>query len=256
MKKASIFFLVIVLAVSLSACGIITDNSPSTVPEQSETPESTSTPTPSETKDSEKSIYEVTYSNATSYKDSIGTIWVQAIFEVENTGTTALYMSAGAYDLEDSDGKLIKSSSLISVFPEVIEPGEKAYYYEETTLDDLADETELKIIPRPKAEKAKVDNIRYAVSDISLSGDEYGDMKMLGRVENTSDKDESMVYIAAILFDKNEKPIGQIFTIISEELKSGDKIGFEMSSFSLPEYVTIDSIKKYEVFAYPVQFQF
>jgi hypothetical protein len=79
---------------------------------------------------------------------------------------------------------------------------------------------------------------------------------MVGRVENTSQDDCDMVYIVAILFDANGQPVGTLMTILSDTLKAGDKVGFELSTLSLPDDVTLDTVANYEVFAYPYQLQF
>lgn len=200
--------------------------------------------------------YEVTYKNAKAYTNSIGTIWVQAIFEITNTGEKPLYLSSGAYDLEDKDGKLIESRKMVSVYPDVIDPGEKAYYYEETTIDKLDSIIELNIIPRPDVKQAKIEKIRFPITDFELSDGAYKGIDMLGRVENTSGEPQNMIYIVAILYDSNSIPIGQIFTIIMEELAPGDKIGFSGSSFSLPSDVSKEKVASYEVYAYPLQYQF
>lgn len=264
MKKWKLALLAAMLCFGLTACygnanetGSFTNSPPQTqnppaTPSQGE--ESTPTSTPDAM---QKAVdYEITYSSAKTYTNSIGTTWVQAIFEVTNTGTGPLYLSAGSYDLEDESGALVASKTMVSVYPDVIDPGEKAYYYEESTLDDVEGGIELTILPRADAKEAKIDNIRFSVSDFSLSEDSFSRIKMMGRVENNSDEVQNMIYIAAILFDSDNKPIGQIFTILSEELAVGDKIGFEGSAFSLPKDVTMDAVARYEVFAYPLQFQF
>lgn len=167
-----------------------------------------------------------------------------------------MYLSSGSYDLEDASGKLIASSSMASTYPEVISPGEKAYMYEENMLDDAV-EGELTVLPRPDVKKAKVENIRYNVTDIEITSDKYGWLKAVGRVENTTEKDEDgMIYVVIILKDENGTPIGQVFTIIMEDLAAGAKIGFEATAMSLPDDVTADAVANYDVFAYPMQMQF
>jgi hypothetical protein len=205
---------------------------------------------------SDDAAYETTYSNARTYKNSIGTVWVQSIFVVTNTGATPLYLSSGAYDLEDESGTLVKSRSLVSVCPNVINPGEKAYYYEETTID-ISDAIDVTILPRADVKVAKVDCIRYPITDVSLSEGSFGSgIKVLGRIENNTDTDESLVNIAIILFDSNDVPIGVIHTFLTEYLDAGAKIGFEASSFSFPDDITVDSVARYEVYGYPTQMQF
>lgn len=265
MKKITVIALSLILCAGLTACGTpaqsANSETPVSVSEIPTNPESN----PSETiasglnNTAEPSTdgisYEVTYANAKTYKNSIGTVWVQAIFEVENTGSKPLYMNTGAFDLEDADGKLIKSRDMVSSYPEVIDPGEKAYYYEETTIEELSDALDLNIIPRPKAQAAKVDNIRLQISDFEISDGQLG-LKMRGRIENNTSDTQKMVYIAAILFNDSDCPVGRIFTILTDDLGAGDKIGFEGTAMSLPKEITADNVARYEVFAYPMQFQF
>jgi len=259
-KRVLAFILSALLTLSLVACGNSDrgSQSQSSSGESSVADDESSSSTQSES-NSESNLesnpeseeaYEITYSNATTYTNSIGTTWLQVITEIENTGTADLYFSSGSYDLEDENGKLVSSSSMVSTYPQVIAPGEKAYMYEETTLDNPVD-GKLTVLPRPKVKKATVENIRYELADDDISG-----LKALGRVENTDDEAGSMVYIVLILKDSDGTPIGQMFTILTDDLNPGDKIGFEVNDFSLPETVTKDAVASFEAFAYPLQMQF
>lgn len=257
-KKLLAIMLAVVMLLTLAACGDSGSEEPSKPSTPSEPDTSTQTPEPEpspEPEQKKEDAYEITYTNVKTYTNSIGTAYAQVIVEIENTGTTDLYMSSGSYDIEDADGNLVASSSLVSTYPDVISPGEKAYMYEENMLDEAID-GELTVLARPDAEKSKVEKIRYSVSDVAISTDKYGDVKAIGRVENTSEEDGSMVYIVFILKDSSGNPIGQIFTILMEDLAAGDKIGFEASAMSLPDDVTEESIASYDVFAYPMQMQF
>jgi len=256
MKRRTLALLLVsTLAFSLTACGDSGSGDESKKPDTpSETVNTSVEPEP--TKEQKDDVaHEITYTNVRTYTDSIGTTWAQVIVEIENTGTSDLYLSSGGYDLEDESGKLITSSTMVSTYPEVISPGEKAYMYEENMLDNPV-EGKLTVVPRPSVEKAKVDNIRFNVTDVEISESQYGQLKAIGRVENTTQEDQSMVYIALILKDANGVPIGQIFTILTDDLPAGEKIGFEATAMSLPDDVTVDAIANYDVFAYPMQMQF
>ena len=65
-----------------------------------------------------------------------------------------------------------------------------------------------------------------------------------------------MVYVVAFLYDADQKCIGQMFTILMDELAVGDKVGFEMSDMSLPDSITVDSVADVVYYAYPMQLQF
>lgn len=197
--------------------------------------------------------YEITDTHVTVWENSIGTSWVQVIIEVTNTGSVPLFLSSGSYDLENEDGTLFDTSTLVSVYPTVIEPGERAYYYEESTLDEKP-EGDLHVVPHPDIDKAKVELIRYPVSETQVKTDQYGQIKVSGRVENNTEEDESMLYVTAILYDSNKTCLGVLFTFA--DVSAGDKVGFECSSLALPNSITEEDIADMTVLAYPLQFQF
>lgn len=254
MKKAIAMLIMIALTLSLVACGDSGTSSAGSTPASSPTASPESTPAPNSPEKEE--AYEITYSSARAYTNSIGTTYAQVIVEIENTGSADLYLSSGSYDLEDANGSLVTSSSMVSTYPNVIAPGEKAYMYEENMLDEAFD-GELSVLPRPDVDAAKVENIRYATSDVEITTDQFGYLKAKGRVENTSEEaSDGMVYVVLILKNADGNPIGQMFTIVTEEIPAGGKIGFEMSALSLPDDVTEDAIASYDIFAYPMQMQF
>lgn len=259
MKKLLPLLLSLALVVSLAACGGTPSADPTAAPtkvpdEPAPTTEATQEPTPKPQKEEE--AYEITYSSARAYQNSIGTTYAQVIVEIENTGSADLYLSSGSYDLEDAEGNLVASSSLVSTYPEVISPGEKAYMYEENMLDEEV-EGELTVLPRPDVKKAKVENIRYQVTDVEIVPDTFSGVKAKGRVENTTDQDaDGMVYVVLILKNSEGAPIGELFTILTDDLAAGDKIGFEATSLMLPDDVTADQVAGFDAFAYPMQMQF
>ncbi|MPM86395.1 hypothetical protein SDC9_133484 [bioreactor metagenome] len=253
MKRLFIAAMALLLVMFLFACG---SNETATQTPEQPAPSGETTPPPEAPAETKEASYEVTYTNCKLWKDSIGSVWGQTIVEISNTGTENLYLSTGSYDLEDKDGNLVASKTLVSTYPDVLAPGEKGYMYEETTLDDVDTSMALTVIARPDVEKSTSELVRFPVTDTKISDAEYGGVKMLGRVENTSKEAQSMVYIVAFLYDSNGTMIGSMFTILSDELAAGDKIGFEMQGFSLPDNVTASSVANYVVYAYPYQMQF
>lgn len=200
--------------------------------------------------------YEITYKNVELWINSIGTTWVQVIAEIKNTGTVPIYLSSSSYDLEDSTGNLIASKSLISTYPNVIKPGEKGYMYDESTLEKAV-EGNLNVIPRINAKKAIVPCIRYDASEISINDTTYNGPKMIGRIQNTTTKNEDgLIYVVGILYNADGNPIGVVFDIITDDLPAGNKIGFEATSLNMPKTVTTNTINSYQIYAYPQQYQF
>lgn len=271
MKKLWTILLAGLLVCMVAACGFVeTDTAgtetsasgsaaseeaePTDEPTEKPTAEPTAEPTPEAT-EAPAEAHEITYNSTVTWIDSIGTIWAQTIIEITNTGSENLYLSSGSYDLEDENGSLVASQSMASAYPNVLAPGEKGYICETSMLDAEPDGS-LVAVPREKVKRATVDLIRYETSDIQISDTGYGDIKILGRVENTTDEAADMVYIVAALYDADGNPIAVEFTILSDELAPGDKIGFEFQSFTLPDSVTADAVADYTIYAYPMQMQF
>lgn len=258
-KKRILFVLALTLLLTLCACDNNDEPSGSgseTTDAQQVSSDESGNEASSDPASDEATSYEITDCRAKTWTSSTGSFWVQTIVEITNTGTTNLYLSSGAYDLEDASGNLVASQTMVSAYPDVLAPGEKGYMYEETILDAAVD-GDLTVLPREEVEEATIDLVRFPVTDVSISTDNYGDLKMIGRVENDSgEAEDSMVYIVAFLYDTDGTCIGQMFTILTEDLASGDKIGFELSSISLPDDVTADAVADYVVYAYPLQYQF
>lgn len=197
--------------------------------------------------------YEITDKSVSVTTDSIGSKYVQVSWAVKNTGKVNLYLKTGSADIENSSGTMEDSVSMISAYPEVIKPGETGYYYERTLYDGSAT-SGLNVVPHAEVLKATVDCVRYAVSELSVKEEQYFGAKVVGRVENTTDETDTMAKVAAILFDSNGKLIGVEFTYIDGDLAAGDKKGFECSSLRTDLHAS--DIAKYEVYAYPNQYQF
>lgn len=259
MKKIILVFTAFVLIISLTGCGSIfpfSKKNISTITNTDAAPEGNILEEVASDPALESAVaYEITDSRAVLWKDSIGTTWVQTIVEILNTGSEPLYLDSGSYDLEDSEGKLIASQSYVSTYPNVLAPGEKGYMYEETTLDKEVD-GELTVIPRVDVKEAKVNLVRLPVTDTEISDGSYGGLDMLGRVENNTDETQSSVYVVAFLYDEAGACIGQMFTILMDDLAAGEKVGFEMASFSIPDTVTASAVADYVVYAFPYQYQF
>lgn len=206
--------------------------------------------------DKDDVAYEITYQRAYTYVDSIGTTWISAIVELENTGTDNLYISSCSLDIEDENGKLVTAIEYPSTAPTVFAAGEKAYIYDCTTLDSGAEAgKECTIMPHLKIEKAKVDFVRYEVSELEITVDDFGFLGAKGRAENKTSEDANMPRVDVVLFNANNEPTGIMFTYL-EDLVAGDKRGFTVSGISLPDEITADTIASYIAYSYPLQMQF
>jgi hypothetical protein len=256
MKKVLAILAAIFMLFSLCSCGeSSTSSTQATEAAQATSAEAAASETaPSENGASD--LYSITYANATYYTDSIGTPYAQTIIEITNTSDSDLYLSTCSFDLQDSSGNLVKCVSMATAYPDVIAPNEKGYVYDETLLDSVPSDTNLTVDPHLSVEKATIDNIRYETSNVSLSTTSYGSLAATGYVENTTSEDGDLVYVTVVLYDANNTPIGLLFTILTNTLAAGDKVGFEADAISLPSSVTADSVANFTVYAYPSQMQF
>ena len=188
------------------------------------------------------------------FTNSIGTTWVVGIATVKNTGNCDLYISNAGMDIETADGKLVDTMTLASETPTVISPGEMTIIYGEQSVSADGD---YKVVPTYKAVEAKIPNTRYEVSDVSLSEDDLmGTLEVVGRVENGGDEDQSMIKIAIILYDADNKIIG-VMSTYSDEIPAGSKGTFKMSSIGDANKVKLADVDHYDVMAYPgMQMQF
>lgn len=112
MKKTIALMLVVMLVITICACGSGQTQSEDNTPEisSSDVSDEILTENSSPEQSSESSVsYEITGSRARTWTKRIGSVWVQTIIEIKNTGTTNLYLSSGSYDLEDASGKLVAS---------------------------------------------------------------------------------------------------------------------------------------------------
>ena len=262
MKKALSLLLCLVMVLSLTACGNSSTEVTQTTSETAKTTQETQKTDPTEEPTPEptaepKPITEVelTSGGVRIWKNSIGSYWQQAIVEIENTGETNIYFNDASYDVEDDAGNMIETEKYVTIYPQIIAPGEKAYLYHETT-SDHEHEGYYTILPYIEYAQASVDLVRYPISDVTFNPGDYETINIKGRVENNTDAEITYTYVVALLFDETDNMIGHTFTILTEKIAPGTKMGFEMQDFSMPDDIEFDDIVRCEIYAYPNQYQF
>ena len=189
------------------------------------------------------------------HTDSIGSQWIRIAVPVRNTGETDLYLSSASLDLENPDGSLARSFTMVSAYPQVLKPGETAYYYENTTTDGTLPEEGLKVVPHPQIKASRVECVRLETSEVEVRNGQYGSVNVVGRVENTTEKEQALVYIVANLFDSDGNFIEQQFTILQNKLQPGEKIGFELTALG-SSLSSASEVDRWEIYAFPQQMQF
>ena len=198
--------------------------------------------------------YAVTYQYFNVYEGKYGGVNYQAIIEITNIGTKNLYLGTATFDIYDLNGNIVASENYISSDPSVIAPGEKGYYFNNGgTFDNPMGQYTLP--PTISVEYTNLESKKFPVNNTSIKKSKYGGIDILGTVTNDTDKDEGLLWIAFVVFDSEDRPIGVYGTNILD-FNAGITVGFEGHGMMLPYYVTLDNVARYEVIAAPTQYQF
>ena len=230
-----------------------TETTMNTTPEV-ETPTTTTTEAPQS-----KAEYKVTNQSFNYYKNSIGDYEYHGIIEITNTGKSNLYLGECKFNLEDNGGHLLQVDTFISTCPDIIAPGEKGYFYNglgSTTIDEgVSLANGIKLVPEMEVKVADDPIVDYEVSDTSMKKGSIGEMKIVGRVENKTSEEDSLLYIEAILYDAKGKVLAITGTNITD-LKPNSKTGFEISTGFIDDTVKPEQIKSFKVIARKASIQF
>jgi hypothetical protein len=133
--------------------------------------------------------------------------------------------------------------------PRIINPGEVSFLYENTIIEGVSENAVLKAVPHLNPKAVKIESERFPVTDVKITKDKNDNLKVIGRVENTSDE-EQMIRVVIQIWDKNGNPYYLASTILTG-VKAGEKIGFEARSNALPPQVNADSAGSFKAYAYP-----
>lgn len=203
--------------------------------------------------------YEITDTSFNYYTDSIGSVEFYGIIEVTNTGNTNIYLKDCTFDLEDNDGHLLQSESLISSCPDIIAPGEKGYFYNgigSMFLDkDVSTDNGLNLVPHYKLIEANGDIVDYKVTDTALRKDDFDNAKVTGRITNSTDKDVSLLYVEVLFKDASGKVLVITGTNVTG-IDAGSTTSFEVSTLFKNTAISFEDIADYEVVARKSHYQY
>ena len=194
--------------------------------------------------------YEIGYTNVYLYEIGSGTVWMQAIAEIKNTGETTLSLDNATFDLQNAGGEVVASKGSIQAYPRLLNAGETGYFYVETTLSDITVDTQLTLQPQVEITQATMVKHTLTVTDTKLSANSLGDLTVTGTIENTTDQSLDNVCTVTVLFDENGAPIGIIASGVTYSLVAGEKTTLQDAAFALPDTVTEDSVADFTVYAY------
>ncbi len=203
--------------------------------------------------------YEITYQNFKLYVNSLGNLTDYVIVQVKNTGNVDLYLKDATFSFLNEDGSLAGvDSGLISSDPDIIAPGEYGYFYSNqgSVGGDMDADGNYSLMPELSIKESQKEPINYEISNTSISEGKYGPVSVIGQITNTTDEDDSMVWVAFVFFDENDNPIGACGTNVMD-VTAGSTKSFDGDSIYLSGLdFTIDDVSRYEVYASKTQYQF
>lgn len=181
--------------------------------------------------------------------------YIRVYTPITNNGNVNIYISSCSYDIEDSNGNIVKTMSYVNAMPDLIKPGETTYVFEETSYDGSIT-TGLVAVPHFTIKNAsKTEAIRYDVSQISITTDSIYGFEFVGRMTNNTNKTSSIAYVAITVFDKSGNFYATFSDTVFDDVQPGESIGFE-ATFLTNKYhpsFTQDSIGSYTAVAYEMQ---
>lgn len=203
--------------------------------------------------------YQVTDTGFHYYTNSIGSVEYYGYVEITNTGSSNIYLSKCTFDLEDNDGHLLQTDSMISTCPDIIAPGEKGYFYNSigsTRIDkSVSLDNGVKLVPSYTVEKARGEIVDYEVSDTEMRTEENGKVKVTGRVANQTDEDDGYLYIQAIFYDAEGKVAAITGTSVTE-LTAGSKQSFDITTAFTDDNANAENVKSFNIIARKSHYQF
>lgn len=195
--------------------------------------------------------YEILHSSITTWDTSYST-YAQVILAIKNTGEYNIFCDTSRFDIEHQDGTLASTIEYVYVSPQIIRPGETAYFYKTESTENLKSGEPYAMVPALDVEVTELNPIRYGTSEFKLTEDRYGNIDALGRIENTT-AEESTPKIAVVLFNALGNPIG-VMDGYGDEFKPGEKQGVDLSTYNMCPDVNMNTVDHFEVFAYKTQF--
>lgn len=196
--------------------------------------------------------YVVTYQYFNVYEE-YNKVKYQGIVEIQNIGTSNLYLGLSTFDIYDSAGAVASSETLISTTPNVIAPGEKGWFYNNTGYIDIP-MGNYTMVPILDVKISNLPIIRYPIANTQIKQGTYS-VTVTGNIANTTSENDSMTWISVVLFNSENQPIGLHGTNILD-FNAGQLRAFDAEGLWLPDYITIDKVARYEVYSSPNQYQY
>lgn len=172
-------------------------------------------------------------------------------YEITNMGDTNLYLKSAVFDIQDKNGHLLQTEDFISSCPDIIQPGEKGYFYDYISFDEnVTIDNNSELVPKFEILRADGNVENYEVTDISLNLDSItGNQKVVGRITNNySTESDALMYIQTIYYDKNGRVVSIDGTTFGKEIKPNETVSFHSTAY-LKDYIDPTKIGSYHVIA-------
>ncbi|MDO4198444.1 MAG: FxLYD domain-containing protein [Erysipelotrichaceae bacterium] len=245
MKHINIL-LILLLIVSLGACSSETNTSSTSV----ESSTSSSDPAPAK----EEFTYEISNVQEKIEENPYWGTSFDVVVEITNTGNVPIYMHKCVLDYEDNDGHLLQTYDFMSKVPDVVEPGDKGYFYGKSYFDEGVDFSNGSVLkPKVSIEKAKGTLTSYPVEDVSLYND-YNAVGCKGRIINETDEEVSYIYLTVVYYGSDGEILGITGTSVTDILPN-DKTSFDCSGLMLSGF-TVDDVVDYRIYCDEMYMQF
>lgn len=200
--------------------------------------------------------YEITYSRYNLY-ESFGDIYCDSIIEIENTGSANLYLKDATIDMYDADMNLVGvGEGSISDTPDIIEPGEKGYFYGAFNIDgSVSVDGEYAVSPTLDVERAKLNPAYFETSDVSVTPSGEDSVDVIGKVTNTTNEDGSVERVEIIFFKEDGAPIlGNGVNVLN--MKPGETQSFSTSIGNFARAgSSVNEIASYKIYCCLFQMQ-
>lgn len=180
--------------------------------------------------------------------------YLQCVSVIQNTGEVPIYISSCKFDIETSDGELVDVMGA-EVYPNIIVPGEKAIVYDVSSFDKYDPAKEYVALPHVNYKKSTTTLEYLKISSFSISENSYGYIECVGRVENTTDKEQTLYMVVIFLYDDNGNILDLAYTY-PEDITPGEKTSFDITFMYNYFDFDLDDVARYKAIAYPIKFQF
>lgn len=216
-------------------------------------PSEPETTLPATTQPPEPSVPE---QDATSFvytsRNALGNLWARGIVAVTNDGKEPMLLDYGTFTYCDKDGNEILTVEDVMGYPQVLLPGERGYYYDESRVDTDASELTLRSdLPTKAATDAQT--VRYEVTDGRVSDWQYGGLRFTGTMTNDSDQTASLVCVCVAVYgEDSELPLCVLTTLLTDPIGAGQSTEIEIGNTLLSDLTAAD-ISDFTVTAYPLQ---